>query len=85
MAQEEIENMNKSYNQNNNLRSFACFHQQKAPGPDGSKWEFYSFTKKKLKERKLINFFLKARIFVILNLDRIRNGNCTDISLKNID
>lgn len=41
--------------------------------------------KKKLKERKLINFFLEARIFVILNLDRIRNGNCTDISLKNID
>ena len=41
------------------------------------------FKKKNLKEGKLSNFFLEASIFVILNLDRIRNGNCTDISLKN--
>lgn len=42
--------------------------------------EFYSFKKKKF----FFNF-LETSIFVILNLDRIRNGNCTDISLKNID
>lgn len=46
---EEIKNMNKSYHQNNNLKSSVYFHQQKAPGPDGSKREFYSLKKKKKK------------------------------------
>lgn len=45
--------------------------------------EFYSIKKKNLKRETWVTFS-EASIFVILNLDRIRNGNCTDISLKNI-
>ena len=45
------------------------------------------FQKKKFffKEGNLINLFLEASIFVILNLDRIRNGNCTYFSFQSID
>ena len=45
------------------------------------------FQKKKIffKEGNLINLFLEASIFVILNLDRIRNGNCTYFSFQSID